>query len=329
MKSVSDTNDSESKNDKLNTDFLSDRLIQILDTLLTKDPDQKGCSVYLFEGDIYSGSMNIKFKIENRSRGFINFHIISDKANKKIEDFIIKKDGSEFFPVRTIGYCYSCWTEKFGIPRQSVLVPSSRGMIQLLPEFNSDFIYGLSEFSHLWVIFIFSNVPENTLMNPMVRPPRLNGKPTGVYSTRSPHRTNRIGISIVKIDSISRNRIYISGVDLLNCTPIIDIKPYHICDVVDKEELMCPKWISNSIECEFEVIIPDKILDKLKRITDKTDLLSEESIRIHEKKLNRLRTFGGEWPFIFFKSHVEFFETITQSLSFDVRCRQRKENEVS
>lgn len=317
--------------ENLNANFLSGKLIQIIDTLITKDFDQAECSqVYLFKGISGSNNTDIKFKIESRSRGFINFHILSDKSNTKIiEDLVITKNDVQYFPIRTIGHCYSCWTEKFGIPRQSVLVPSSRGVIQLLPEFNSDFICGLDEFSHLWIIFVFNDITQDNFINSKIRPPRMNGKTTGVYSTRSPHRVNRIGISNVKIESILGNRIYISGVDLLNGTPIIDIKPYHICDIVDKELLICPEWVTENVEGEFIVTIPDEILDRLEKIAEKSDLLSEEKINMHEKKLTRLKFFGGEWPFIFFKSKTEFLETVTQCLSYDVRCRQRKANEVS
>ncbi|OII71303.1 uncharacterized protein cubi_01778 [Cryptosporidium ubiquitum] len=331
LKLAYDPNEFELNKENLSADFLSDKFVQIIDSLVTKDVNQaENSSVYLFEGNPGSNNTDLKFKIEKRSRGFINFHIISDKCNQKIvEDLIITKNDIQFFPIRTIGHCYSCWTEKFGIPRQSVLVPSSRGVIQLLPEFNSDFIYGLDDFSHLWIIFIFDDVTQDTSINSKIRPPRMNGKSTGVYSTRSPHRINRIGISNVKIESISGNRIYISGVDLLNGTPIIDIKPYHICDIIDRGQLICPEWVTDNLEGEFKVTIPDKILDKLEKITEKSDLIPEEKIEMQEKKLIRLRSFGGEWPFIFFKSQVEFFETLKQSLSYDVRCRQRKVNEVS
>ncbi|KAJ1611379.1 VirR/VirH-like protein [Cryptosporidium canis] len=328
LRLAASNNELEFKDDQLNADFLSEKLISTLDSLLNSSVDKSECSrVYFYKIETDSSSVDIKFRIENRSRGFINFHIISDQENRTIEDFIITKNESELFNVRTIGYCYSCWMEKFGIPRQSVLAPSSRGVVQLLPEFNSDFIYGLIEFSHLWIVFIFNEVPENTSLNSMVRPPRLDGRPMGVYSTRSPHRVNRIGISVAKIESISGNRIYISGVDLLNCTPIIDIKPYHLCDAVDREKIICPEWVSDRIGGDFDVIIPDKILEKLRKITAKEDVLSEEEIGKYEKKLNRQKSFGGEWPFLFFRSQAEFLETVTQSLSYDVRCRQRKENE--
>ncbi|QOY41522.1 TsaA-like domain containing protein [Cryptosporidium parvum] len=319
----------ELKKEKLSADFLSEKLIEKIVAIIINDFKQgEDSDIYLFKGTSNSNNTEVRFKIENRSRGFINFYIVSDVYNKKIvEDLIITKNDIQFFPVRTIGYCYSCWTEKFGVPRQSVLVPSSRGVIQLLPEFNSDFIFGLDEFSHLWIIFIFDDVPQDITINSKIRPPGMNGKSTGVYSTRTPHRVNRIGISNVKIESISGNRIFISGIDLLNGTPIIDIKPYHICDIIDKEELLCPRWVVDNIEGQFKVSIPNEILNKLDKITEKNGLLSQEKINMHEKKLNELRSFGGKWPFIFFKSRIEFLETVTQSLSYDVRCRQRKINE--
>ncbi|KAF7457217.1 SNARE domain-containing protein [Cryptosporidium felis] len=319
--------DLESMNGKMDALFLSEKLVQKITFLVkNKDFDTDDFSpILIFEDD--SGKNNtIKFKLKNRSRGFINFEIINKKKIMKVEDLITTKNGIQYFPIRTIGYCYSCWTEKFGIPKQGTLVPDSRGVIQLLPEFNSDFIFGLNEFSHLWVIFIFNDVAENNQAGPMIRPPNLEGKATGVYSTRTPHRLNRIGISNVKIDSILGNLIYVSGLDLLNETPIIDIKPYHICDIINKNELTFPKWVTNNLEDVFQVLIPNEIIEKLSKLTRMKydDILTDSDLCRHRKKLQKFKHFGGEWPFIFFKSQEEFIKTVTQCLSHDVRCRSRK-----
>ncbi len=121
---------------------------------------------------------------------------------------------------------------KFGIPRQPGLIPSALGRIVFEPEFRSpDTVRGLEDFSHLWLIWSFSeNVRDD--WSPTVRPPRLGGnKRLGVFATRSPFRPNPLGLSVVKLVSVEPDTpegpvITVSGIDMMNGTPIYDIKPY-------------------------------------------------------------------------------------------------------
>lgn len=121
---------------------------------------------------------------------------------------------------------------KFGIPRQSGLVDTLRSTIIFEPEFrNSDALRGLEDFSHLWLIWQFSEaVREN--WSPTVRPPRLGGNTRmGVFATRSPFRPNAIGLSCVKLIGMEQTKelgtvIHVAGADLMDGTPIYDIKPY-------------------------------------------------------------------------------------------------------
>lgn len=122
--------------------------------------------------------------------------------------------------------------EKFGIPRQSGLVPELTGKIVFEPEYrNPDMLRGLEDCSHIWLLWQFSEVPDGK-WSPLVRPPRLGGNiRRGVFATRSPFRPNPIGLSSVKIEDIALDTargpvITVSGVDLLDQTPIYDIKPY-------------------------------------------------------------------------------------------------------
>ncbi|MDD3361361.1 MAG: tRNA (N6-threonylcarbamoyladenosine(37)-N6)-methyltransferase TrmO [Hespellia sp.] len=134
--------------------------------------------------------------------------------------------------MKTIARVRSDFKSKFGIPRQSNLVPELVAYIVFEPEYqNPDAIRGLEEYSHLWLIWEFSeNVGAD--WSPTVRPPRLGGNTRmGVFATRSPFRPNPIGLSSVKLEEIISTRengmvLKISGADLLNGTPIYDIKPY-------------------------------------------------------------------------------------------------------
>lgn len=124
------------------------------------------------------------------------------------------------------------FSEKFGIPRQSGLVPSLRGEIHFKGEFcNQDAVRGIEEYSHLWLLWGFSEVKKDG-MNLTVAPPRLGGRERkGIFATRSPFRPNSIGLSSVRLEEVRQGEngepiLIVSGADLLNGTPIYDIKPY-------------------------------------------------------------------------------------------------------
>ena len=134
--------------------------------------------------------------------------------------------------MKSIAHIRTDFPTKFGIPRQSGLVNSLKGMIVFEPEYrNPDALRGLEGFSHIWVIWGFSKAMDNT-WSPTVRPPRLGGNVRlGVFATRSPFRPNPIGLSSVKLESIEQiaglgTVLLVSGVDMLDNTPIYDIKPY-------------------------------------------------------------------------------------------------------
>jgi len=128
--------------------------------------------------------------------------------------------------MKVIGLVESPYKEKFSIPRQAGLIDIPI-KIKILPPYNrEEAFHGLNQFSHLWVLFLFNEVID-TEEKLSVRPPRLGGNiKQGVFATRSPYRPNRIGMSAVKIISISKDEIIISGGDFLDKTPVIDIKPY-------------------------------------------------------------------------------------------------------
>lgn len=129
--------------------------------------------------------------------------------------------------IKPIAYIKTDFSEKFGIPRQSGRVKELIGRVEFVNEFkNPEAIKGIEEYSHLWLIFGFSKAEykEKTMT---VRPPRLGGnKRVGVFASRSPYRPNSLGLSCVKLEKVENASLFVSGVDLLNDTPIYDIKPY-------------------------------------------------------------------------------------------------------
>lgn len=134
--------------------------------------------------------------------------------------------------ISPIAKMHSDFTSKFGIPRQSGLVSELRSTIVFEPEYrNADALRGIDEFSHLWLIWQFSeNVRSN--WSPTVRPPRLGGNTRlGVFATRSPFRPNNLGLSCVKLIGVEHTEdngtiLLVAGADLMDGTPIFDIKPY-------------------------------------------------------------------------------------------------------
>ncbi len=139
---------------------------------------------------------------------------------------------AEIFPVKIIARIHSDFPSKFGIPRQSGLVETLHSMVVFEPEYrNPQALRGLEDFSHIWLIWQFSQAVRED-WSPTVRPPKLGGNTRmGVFATRSPFRPNAIGLSSVKLERIEKHPKYgmvliVSGADLMDGTPILDIKPY-------------------------------------------------------------------------------------------------------
>ncbi|MFJ2981281.1 MULTISPECIES: tRNA (N6-threonylcarbamoyladenosine(37)-N6)-methyltransferase TrmO [unclassified Pseudomonas] len=129
--------------------------------------------------------------------------------------------------VSPVGIVRSCFKEKFAIPRQPQLAPAARGVLELLPPYDQgEAVAGLEQVSHVWLLFLFHQALEDK-PRLKVRPPRLGGnKSMGVFATRATHRPNGIGQSVVRLEGVEPGRLLLSGIDLLDGTPVLDIKPY-------------------------------------------------------------------------------------------------------
>ncbi len=133
-----------------------------------------------------------------------------------------------------IGVIESDYPDKFGIPRQPGLAPAARASLILAPPFDDPLaVRGLEDFSHLWLTFLFHLSPDRSASRrwaPLVRPPRLGGNArVGVFASRSTHRPNRLGLSLVELVEIDTRRgvrLVLCGADLVSGTPVLDIKPY-------------------------------------------------------------------------------------------------------
>ncbi|MDH1264371.1 tRNA (N6-threonylcarbamoyladenosine(37)-N6)-methyltransferase TrmO [Pseudomonas sp. GD03944] len=131
------------------------------------------------------------------------------------------------YSVSPIGFVRSCFKEKFAIPRQPQLAPAARGVLELVSPFDQgEAVQGLEQVSHVWLLFLFHQALEDK-PRLKVRPPRLGGNQSvGVFSTRATHRPNGIGQSVVRLERVEPGKLWLSGIDLLDGTPVLDIKPY-------------------------------------------------------------------------------------------------------
>ena len=178
--------------------------------------------------------------------------------------------------IKPIAYIKTNFKEKFGIPRQSGIVENIKGEIIFEKQLrHPDALRGIEEYSHLWLIFDFS-LNHRDSFSPTVRPPRLGGNTrVGVFATRSPFRPNNLGLSCVKFEGVKYdeklgNILIVSGVDLLDNTPIYDIKPYiPYCD--------CKPQATGSFSDEFkdykiEVLYDESVFFGIEK-TDKENII--------------------------------------------------------
>ncbi len=173
------------------------------------------------------------------------------------------------YQFRPIGWIESPYKEKFGTPRQPGLVDAPLGAVVLREDLNADALDGLKDYSHAWLVFVFHANQSFKTGRPFektkVHPPRLQGAAVGVFATRSPHRPNPIGLSLVKIERVEGRRLYIRGLDLIEGTPVIDIKPY--LPSVEAPPNAFEGWSANIAPSKFEVEWSPEALIQLSAIT--------------------------------------------------------------
>lgn len=169
--------------------------------------------------------------------------------------------------MKAIARIHTDFPNKFGIPRQSGIIASLQGRIIFEPEYrNAEAVRGLEEFSHIWLIWEFSEAIRDN-WSPTVRPPRLGGNVRkGVFATRSPFRPNPIGLSSVKLEGVEIDPklgpiLLVSGADLMDGTPIYDIKPY--IAYTDSHPDAVSGFASKPAEYLLEVDFPEPLLQQV------------------------------------------------------------------
>ena len=203
--------------------------------------------------------------------------------------------------IRPIAFMHSDFATKFGIPRQSGLVAQLRSTIVFEPEYrNDDALRGIEDFSHLWIIWQFSEAVRDG-WSPTVRPPRLGGNTRmGVFATRSPFRPNNLGLSCVTLLGVEQTAdhgpvLHVGGADLMDGTPVFDIKPY--IPYSDSHPDAKGGFTDTAGDFLLQVEFPDALLQKIPQ--DKRDaaigVLSHDPRPSYQRKPGRVYglTFAG------------------------------------
>lgn len=228
-----------------------------------------------------------------------------------------------------IGFLKSCYPEKFGVPRQSGLVKKAYSELQIKAEFQPEFsLQGLEGYSHIWLQFVF-HLNSSARFHAKVHPPRLDGQSIGVFATRSPHRPNAIGLSLVELIEIKKDTLFLAGADLVDGTPILDIKPYlpyveslpeargGWAEEVRKEEIkvefspsameILKEWIKKTGKQELQQVITEVLQQDPRPLVYK-GFESKESLY---RNKHAFRLYDGDVHFEFIsKNHVIVFDIL-------------------
>lgn len=233
------------------------------------------------------------------------------------------------FTFKPIGFLKSCYPDKFGVPRQSGLVAKAYSELKIFSEFQPEIsLQGLTGYSHIWLQFVFH---QNTSQrfHAKVHPPRLGGEAMGLFATRSPHRPNPIGLSLVELIDVQRDTLHLAGADLVDGTPILDLKPYlpHIesrpeasggwalqveqtdikVEFTPKTMQILQEWIENSGRAELKEVI-EGVLKQDPRPVIYRGYESQES---PYRNKHAFRLYDGDVHFEFVsQNHVIVFDIL-------------------
>ncbi len=203
--------------------------------------------------------------------------------------------------MQPIAYIENDFTGKFGIPRQSLLTESMISTIRFIPPYDvKEAFDGLEEFSHLWLVWVFSENLGRTF-NPTVRPPVLGGNERkGVFATRSPFRPNPIGLTCVKLEQIREEdgkvSLVVSGADLMNGTPILDIKPYipYADAHPEAQQGFAPNPETRRLQVEYLAAFPDDMSETRRKAL--TEILAADPHPQYQHDPNRVYGMNyGKW----------------------------------
>ncbi|SPQ99175.1 unnamed protein product (mitochondrion) [Plasmodiophora brassicae] len=193
-----------------------------------------------------AADLQVSLKKERRKR--FDERVGRTKAERLVRELRLQTNPAGIASLKPIGVLQSVFRDRRGTPRQSLLVPHARARLTLNVDVQGKAsLEGLSEFSHVWLIGTFH---ENTdggaasRFKAKVAPPRLNGAKVGVFATRSPHRPVPLSLTVARLDAVVDGTLWLSGADLLDGTPILDVKPY-VARYDSIPGATCPEWVGD------------------------------------------------------------------------------------
>lgn len=241
------------------------------------------------------------------------------RAQRDLRKALQQKDASDseaaVYPMTPIGTIHSCFSTRNGTPRQPLLVPIARACLTLMPGGVPQTAFdGLVDFSHCWLLYVFHantdlphlwKQPHHRDFKAKVRVPRLDGGKLGVYATRSPHRPCPIGLTVARVEGVHGRMLLLSGIDLVDGTPILDIKPYlPFCDSV--RDAYTPSWVAGD------------------SADDPLALVSVEFSKDFENDIYKCWEIKGRESM--YSSPEEFQTLVQQVLTRDIRSLRQRHN---
>ena len=247
-----------------------------------------------FEDFLNKNNKNInitKYEINNH---YINIFLKDKSLLNNESENTDKKNNEDSFTFNSIGTLISCFPEKFSSPRQGNLLELTRGKIVLKKNIDMHSFDGIENFTYIWIIYVF-HLNQNFLSS-KVTPPKFpgdkNNKKLGIFATRTPHRYNPIGLTLCKFNKIEGREIYISCVDMITGTPILDIKPYHHLESVNVFDngIKYANWIYDScLSKKCDVEIKEQALKNIENILEDSD----KKLMFYDKKEDLIALIKG------------------------------------
>jgi len=254
----------------------------------------KNLYVNVYLNDNCKAVVDELIKINNSTQGSNNkdIHVYDNSSNPiNIQNTFVFKSIASF---------QSCFPEKFSIPRQGCVLSKTKGKIMIdYSVIDKLSLEGIEQYDYIWIIYVFHL--HSDFKGSKVSPPKHDNKSKlGVYATRTPHRLNPIGLSLVKLDYIKNGDLYISGIDMVSGTPILDIKPYHHLESIEIEKYKYPNWIKSAFE--------DKLIRNKVEFDPKAELRLKEYVPLLE----------------FYDSYDEIYSLIVELLEIDPHSKYTK-----
>lgn len=230
--------------------------------------------------------------------------------------------------IKPIAFVRSVFSHKFGTPRQGALAPSSQAQLELVPEWRGKGMFtGLEGFSHVWLVSVFHH-NKNTKQAGKIHPPRLLGETIGVFASRSPHRPNPLGLTLARLEAVEGDCLRLSGVDLIDQTPIVDIKPY--LAEADRPENYSSGWTERLEKSEVQCTFTTEAMADLERLRPKDQRqfvsLIEEVLRLDPRPLAYRARVNERFAIVLdgMDVHARFHESVFTVISIQPFVPQPK-----